>query len=67
MKLAGYFLCLFLTGVATISAQDQKSTPAVPDVVQLQQMAVRFALTPLEVNTSKLSVGDRQALVKLLT
>jgi len=66
MKLAGYFLCLFLTGVATISAQDQKSTPAVPDVVQLQQMAVRFALTPLEVNTSKLSVGDRQALVKLI-
>jgi hypothetical protein len=33
---------------------------------QLQEMARRFAPTPIRVDTSKLSAGDRQALVKLI-
>ncbi len=35
-------------------------------LAQLQEMARRFAPTPIRVDTSKLSAGDRQALVKLI-
>ena len=37
-----------------------------PDAAKLHQMAARFAPAPLRVDTSKLSSGDRQALVKLV-
>lgn len=37
-----------------------------PNQAQLEQMASRFAPTPLRVDTSGLSSGDRQALVKLI-
>ena len=37
-----------------------------PDLAQLEKMASRFAPTPLRVDTSRLSSGDRQALVKLI-
>ncbi|MGA8492477.1 MAG: hypothetical protein WB711_18770 [Terriglobales bacterium] len=37
-----------------------------PDLAQLDQMASRFALTPLRVDTTRLSSGDRQAVVKLI-
>ena len=37
-----------------------------PGLTQLQAMSSRFAPTPLRVDTSKLSAGDRQALVKLI-
>jgi hypothetical protein len=37
-----------------------------PGQAQLERMAARFAPTPLRVDTSKLSSGDQQALVKLI-
>lgn len=37
-----------------------------PNQAKLEQMASRFAPTPLRVDTSGLSSGDRQALVKLI-
>jgi hypothetical protein len=37
-----------------------------PDTAELKQMAARFAPTPLKVDTSALSPGDKQALVKLI-
>lgn len=37
-----------------------------PDTAELKQMAARFASTPLKVDTSALSPGDKQALVKLI-
>ncbi|MBI5545972.1 MAG: hypothetical protein HY901_18940 [Deltaproteobacteria bacterium] len=40
--------------------------PAVPDLPKLQKMMGRFASTPLKVDLSKLSAGDRKALVKLI-
>ncbi|MCU1263277.1 MAG: MutT/NUDIX family protein, partial [Bryobacterales bacterium] len=41
-------------------------TAPFPDLKTLEQMSARFARTPLEVDTSHLSAGDRQALVKLI-
>jgi hypothetical protein len=52
-------------GVSSISA-DAQDKATVPNLVQLQQMARRFAPTPMRVDTSKLSAGDKQALVKLI-
>ncbi len=37
-----------------------------PDAAELKQMAAKFAPTPLTVDISQLSPGDRQALVKLI-
>jgi hypothetical protein len=39
---------------------------SLPDLSQLQRMIARFAPTELKVDTSKLSPGDRQALMKLI-
>ncbi|MGH8360821.1 MAG: dipeptidyl-peptidase 3 family protein, partial [Pseudomonas sp.] len=64
MKFAGYFLILIVT-MMNVPAVAQKSG-TMPDLAQLQQMSGRFAPTPLRVDTSKLSNGDRQALVKLI-
>ena len=43
-----------------------QTAPKLPDPAQLTRMAARFAPTPLVVDTSGLSSGDRQALVKLI-
>ena len=43
-----------------------KHKAAVPGLTQLNEMAARFAPTPLRVDTSALSAGDRQALGKLI-
>ncbi len=49
------------------AAQANPAAPApVPDAAELQKMAARFAPTPLRVDTSGLSAGDRRALVKLI-
>jgi len=64
MKLTARFI-LILLGVTSLSVRAQKSE-AVPDRAQLEKMASRFAPTPLRVDTSRLSSGDRQALVKLI-
>jgi hypothetical protein len=45
----------------------QEQNPAVvPDLHQLRTMTARFAPTQIEVDTSHLTPGDRQALVKLI-
>jgi hypothetical protein len=65
MKLTGLFILVLLLGAMGMSVKAQKiGVP--PDLAQLQKMASRFAPTPLRVDTSRLSVGDRQALVKLI-
>jgi len=64
--IAGSVVILLLAGVPHILAHTQKRATTVPDQVELKKMAARFAPTPLRVDTSKLSTGDRQALVKLI-
>jgi hypothetical protein len=71
MKLAPYLAMITLIGVAIVPARAQKTkarkaSSPVPGLAQLQKMTARFAPTPLRVDTSKLSPGDRQALVKLI-
>jgi hypothetical protein len=53
-------LLLVLAAIAAATAQ------TFPDAAELNRMAARFAPTPLTVETSSLSAGDRQALVKLI-
>ncbi|MFZ0285927.1 MAG: hypothetical protein WAL32_11925, partial [Terriglobales bacterium] len=48
-----------------MKGQDEQTT-GLPNQVELEQMAARFAPTPLRVDISGLSSGDRQALVKLI-
>jgi hypothetical protein len=54
---------LLLFVMATIITS---SAQTFPDTAELNRMAARFAPTPLEVDTSALSAGDKQALVKLI-
>jgi hypothetical protein len=49
-----------------IYAAEQKDAISVPDLGSLRAMASRFAPTPLNVDVSGLSPGDRKALVKLI-
>jgi hypothetical protein len=65
MKLAAFFICVLFCGVTNIPVKAQKND-ALPDLAQLEKMTNRFAPTPLRVDTSILSSGDRQALVKLI-
>ena len=70
MRLLASFAFILLFGAALVPAHAQKSrakkTNAAPGLGQLQKMTARFAPTTLRVDTSKLSSGDRQALVKLI-
>jgi hypothetical protein len=50
----------------TVLIAQEPKTASAPDLNQLNQMAARFAPTPLEVDTSMLSAGDKKALVKLI-
>src|SRR5262249_52462375 len=54
-------LLLFLMATIITSAAQ-----TFPDTAELKRMAARFAPTPLEVDTSGLSAGDKQALVRLI-
>jgi hypothetical protein len=65
MKLTAFFICVLFWGVTNIPVKAQKND-APPDLAQLEKMTNRFAPTPLRVDTSRLSSGDRQALVKLI-
>ncbi len=65
MELKAYFFLMLMLGITGIPARAQKSAAA-PDLAQLQKMTSRFAPTPLRVDTSSLSSGDRQALVKMI-
>src|SRR5512147_1976738 len=49
-----------------LSFSQPKESNHVPDLNELQQMTARFAPTPIEVDISKLSAGDKQALTKLV-
>ena len=67
MKLGiGYVLFMLVIGGVAITANAQKSGATAPGLTQLEKMTSRFAPTPLRVDTSKLSPGDQQALVKLI-
>src|SRR4029077_15978146 len=70
MRLLASFALTILFGAALVPAHAQKSrakkTNAAPGLAQLQKMTARFAPTTLRVDTSKLSSGDAQALVKLI-
>jgi hypothetical protein len=50
----------------TVSIAQEPQTASAPDLSQLNQMAARFAPTPLKVDTATLSAGDKKALVKLI-
>ena len=65
MKFSACFILILLLGVTSMSVKAQKNG-TVPDSAQLEKMTSRFAPTPLRVDTSRLSAGDRQALVKLI-
>jgi len=59
-------IVLFLfVPVALTAAQGNTAAPA-PGLDQLKQMTARFVPTPLKVDTSQLSKGDQQALLKLI-
>src|SRR5690242_10868266 len=58
------FLAVLL--LMTVSIAEEPRTASAPGLDELNQMAARFAPTPLEVDTSSLSAGDKKALVKLI-
>jgi peptidase M49-like protein len=50
----------------TICTAQEPTTTTAPGLNELKQMAARFAPTPLGVDTSALSTGDKKALAKLI-
>ena len=50
----------------SVSTVGQKLSSPPPNLAELEKMAGRFAATPLRVDTSNLSNGNREALVKLV-
>src|SRR5437588_4956268 len=50
----------------TTALAQETTSPSAPGVDELNRMAARFAPTPLQVDTSALSPGDKKALVKLI-
>ncbi len=63
MKISVIFFAL-LSSVMTVA--QTKPRTSFPDATQLHRLAARFAPTPLQVDTSTLSAGDKQALPKLI-
>jgi peptidase M49-like protein len=63
MKLQGLVPLLLASLSLAAGPRHQASAPG---LAELQKMAARFAPTQLRVDTSKLSPGDRQALIKLI-
>lgn len=67
-------LLILLIALTSASYAQQAGTPAaspqasssLPDTAELKKMTERFAPTPLRVDTSRLSAGDKRALVKLI-
>jgi hypothetical protein len=71
MRLLANFAAIVLFGITAMPGWCQKTearkiSSSAPGLAQLQKMTARFAPTPLRVETSKLSDGDRQAVVKLI-
>ena len=65
-KLAGGLVFTAVIAMSLVPANAQKKSPSAPNLAQLQALAARFAPTPIRVDTSKLSSGDAQALIKLI-
>ncbi|HET9182243.1 MAG TPA: hypothetical protein VFP59_08940 [Candidatus Angelobacter sp.] len=61
-------LCLVITimSLASVAQNPKSKSKSFPDAAELNRMAARFAPTRLLVDTSTLSAGDKQALVKLI-
>jgi hypothetical protein len=60
-------LALLLFSFVTVAQEKApKPAPPVPDLAALNAMAARFAPTPMHVDLSGLSAGDRKALEKLV-
>jgi hypothetical protein len=60
------FLVGFIAMMTITPALAQSEATKVPDLPELHDMIAQFAPTDLKVDTSKLSKGDQQALVKLI-
>src|SRR5271165_1527907 len=65
MKHMVFLGAMILMASLTIVAGDPPAV-TVPDLAQIQKMTARFAPTEMDVDLSKLSDGDRKALVKLV-
>ena len=67
MKTFGCCVALVIMELSQTPPRTPPSADAqVPTLAQLETMTSRFAPTPIRVETSNLSSGDRQALVKLI-
>ena len=67
VKTFGLYVVLVIMGTSNVSPKTPKTVDIqVPTLAQLEKMTVRFAATPIRVETANLSSGDRQALVKLI-
>src|SRR5215468_8583415 len=67
MKTFGCLIFLLLFAASTLIAGNPKGTrSSAPGLAELETMASRLAPTPLRVDISNLSLGDRQALPKLI-
>ena len=65
MKMPVMLSALLLMSTLTFAAQKPQSG-RLPDRAQLEKMTARFAPTPIRVDISRLSAGNRQALAKLI-
>jgi hypothetical protein len=64
MRLGLLFMVVMVPFAANLGVG--QSRPAIPSPAKLEEMGSRFAPTPLRVDLSELSPGDRQALAKLV-
>jgi hypothetical protein len=67
MKLRAGILSTILAASIGLPAIAEVGSPATPDLAELTKMTQRFAPTPLKVDVSKLSAGDRKALAYLVS
>jgi Peptidase family M49 len=65
MRLISSFL-LVVTTMSVLSLAQKPEATSSPDAAELNRMAARFAPTKMQVDTSGLSSGDKQALAKLI-
>jgi hypothetical protein len=61
-----FFFVLAIIPAQAQKSKAQKASTSAPGQAQLEKMTARFAPTTLRVDTSKLSAGDQQALMKLI-
>ncbi len=66
MKYLLVICCFALLSTAANGQAKKAAAASSPSTAELQKMAAQFAPTQMRVNTSALSAGDRQALVKLI-